>query len=186
VRGRVRRVARAGRRVQWLMALWLTLVWWALWGTWSAMSLAGGLVVAVLALTLFPLPAIKLDVAVRPVAVVVLVARFLLDVVVASVQVAATVLFPPRELRNAIVRVQLRSDSDLTLVITAELVSLVPGSIVVEAHRASHTLYLHVFDVRGGPEALERQRQRVLEQEARVLRALPPRPAPEPVAEAAS
>ncbi|GAA5154320.1 Na+/H+ antiporter subunit E [Nocardioides marinquilinus] len=175
----MRRVARAGRRIQWLMAGWLTLVWWALWGTWSAMSLVGGLVVATLALTLFPLPALKLDVSVRPLAVVALVLRFLLDVVVASVQVAVTVLRPPRDLRNAIVRVQLRSDSELTLVIVAELVSLVPGSIVVEANRASHTLYLHVLDVRG-PDALDAQRRRVLAQEARVLKALPPRRSPEP------
>ncbi len=48
--------------------------------------------------------------------------------------------------RSAIIRVQLRSHSDLYLTQTAELVSLVPGTIVVEARRATSTLYLHVLD----------------------------------------
>ncbi|MFC6448525.1 Na+/H+ antiporter subunit E [Cellulomonas gelida] len=52
----------------------------------------------------------------------------------------------------------------------AELCSLVPGSLVVEAHRLTGRLYLHVLDVEaaGGIEAA---RQAVLDQEERVLRA---------------
>ena len=46
-----------------------------------------------------------------------------------------------------------------------------PGSVVVEAHRLTRTLYLHVLDVRG-PEGIEVARQRVLDQEERLLRAL--------------
>ena len=67
--------------------------------------------------------------------------------------------------------VQLRSHSDLYLTMTAELVSLVPGSIIVEAHRLTGRLYVHVLDVEtsGG---VETARQHVLDQEARVLRAL--------------
>ena len=47
--------------------------------------------------------------------------------------------------RSSVVRVQLRSRSDLYLTVTAEQVSLVPGTIVLEAHRATSTLYLHVL-----------------------------------------
>ncbi|WP_134764914.1 Na+/H+ antiporter subunit E [Nocardioides sp. 1609] len=181
---RRRRVSqRARRHVQWPMVLWLTLVWWVLWGTWSAMSLVGGALVATAALLLFPLPPLDLDVRVRPVGTLVLVGRFLADVVVASLQVAWTVLRPPRDLRNALVRVPLRSESDLVLVMVAELVSLVPGTVVVEVHRSSFTLYLHVLDVRSAAD-VEPVRERVWAQEARVLAALSPRPA-EPVAEPA-
>ncbi|QCW49994.1 Na+/H+ antiporter subunit E [Nocardioides dongxiaopingii] len=174
---RRRRVSqRARRHVQWPMVLWLTLVWWVLWGTWSAMSLVGGVLVATAALLLFPLPPLDLDVRVRPIGTLVLVGRFLVDVVTASLQVAWTVLRPPRDLRNALVRVPLRSESDLVLVMVAELVSLVPGTVVVEVHRSSFTLYLHVLDVRE-PADVEPVRERVWAQEARVLRALSPRPA---------
>lgn len=169
---------RARRHVQWPMVVWMSLVWWVLWGTWSAMSLVGGLVVAVAVQLAFPLPPLRLEVRVRPVGVVVLVARFLLDVVVASLQVAATVLAPRRDLRNAMVRIPLRSESDLVLVLVAELVSLVPGSVVVEVHRSSFTLYLHVLDVRSADD-VERVRERVWAQEERLLRALSPTIRPE-------
>ena len=62
------------------------------------------------------------------------------------------------------------TDSEQWTTQTAELSSLVPGSLVVEAHRLTGKLYLHVLDVRqsGGIEAA---RQSVLDQEERVLRA---------------
>jgi multicomponent Na+:H+ antiporter subunit E len=177
--------ARRRRHVQWPMVVWMTLVWWVLWGTWSAMSLVGGVIVATLALLAFPLPPLDLEVRIHPLGAVRLLARFARDVVVASLQVAWTVLRPPRELRNAIVRVPLRSDSELVLVLVAELVSLVPGSVVVEVRRSTCTLYLHVLDVRS-PDDVEKIRERVWTQEQRVLDALVDRPARPWAEEAAS
>jgi multicomponent Na+:H+ antiporter subunit E len=49
-------------------------------------------------------------------------------------------------------------------------VSLTPGTIVVETHRASGTLYLHVLATVEESE-LHRAAQAVLDAEARVLRA---------------
>lgn len=158
------------RAVQWPMVLWLTLVWVVLWGSWTALSVVSGVLVAVLASAVFPLPPLHVHVRVRPVAVLVLVGRFVRDVVVASVQVAATTLRPPRDLRNAIVKVPLRTESDLVLTATALMVSLVPGSVVVEAHRPTHTLYLHVLRARGDAD-VERARQTAWDQEERILEA---------------
>lgn len=169
------------RAVQWPMVLWLALLWWVLWGSYSLLSLVGGVVVAVLVCFVLPLPPLRMSVRVRPVAVVVLVARFLGDVVVASLQVAWITVVPPRPLRNAIVRVPLRSESDFVQVVVAELLSLVPGSVVVEAHRASHTLYLHVIDVRDDRD-IDRFRERVWAQEQRVVRAFGAELLPEPPA----
>jgi len=92
------------------------------------------------------------------------------DIVVASVQVAA-IAVRRRPPRSAVLRIRLRSHSDVVLTLTAELVSVVPGSIVVEAHRLTGTLYVHVLDVdmAGG---IESARRHVLAQEERVLRAL--------------
>ena len=100
----------------------------------------------------------------------VLVGRFVVDVIRASAEVSAIALRPRYTPRGAVIGVQLRSHSDLYLTLTAELCSLVPGSLVVEAHRLTGMLYLHVLDVRasGGIEAA---RQSVLDQEERVLRA---------------
>ncbi len=167
------------RAVQWPMVLWLAAFWWVLWGSYSLLSLVGGVVVGVLVCFVLPLPPLRMQVRVRPVAVVVLLARFLGDVVVASLQVAWITIKPPKPLSNAIVRVPLRSESDFVQVVVAELLSLVPGSVVVEAHRASHTLFLHVIDVRDEAD-IERFRERVWAQERRVVRAFGAEVLPEP------
>ena len=46
------------------------------------------------------------------------------------------------------IEVDLRTHSDFVLTIVAEIVSLVPGSLVVEARRATDTLFLHALDAR--------------------------------------
>lgn len=168
-RGGLQRPARY-RSVQWPMVLVLTLVWWALWGSYSAFSFVGGVVVAVGVCLVFPLPPLRMQVRLRPWAFVVLVARFHWDVLVASVQVARVTLFPPKDLTSALVEVPLRTESDFVLTVVAQLASLVPGSVVVEVHRASHTLYLHALDVSDEAD-IEDVRRRVLAQEDRVLNA---------------
>ncbi|MEK8226242.1 monovalent cation/H+ antiporter complex subunit F [Oerskovia sp. M15] len=56
------------------------------------------------------------------------------------------------------------------MTITAELSSLVPGSLVIEAHRLTGMLYLHVLDLDAAGGA-DKVRQDALDLEARVLRA---------------
>lgn len=156
--------------VQWPMVLWLTLVWTVLWGTYSPLSVVGGVVVGVLVSFVFPLPPLRMQVRVRPWPLLVLLGVFLRDVLVASIEVARITLVPPKPLRNAMVQVPLRTESDIVLAVVAELVSLVPGTLVIEAHRPSHTLFLHVIDVRD-PGKADRVRAQVWAQEARVVRA---------------
>ena len=151
------------------MLIWLTAIWVILWGDVSPMTVCGGLAVACIACLLFPLPPLRLDVRVRPLPLLRLIARFVADVVVSSVQVSRVVLRrrPPR---NAVVEVNLRTPSDFVLTMVAEMTCLIPGSLVVEARRSTHTLYLHVLDV-GDAAGVEHFRQSVLEQEARVVKA---------------
>ena len=183
-RGTDVRVPSRYRAVQLPTVLFLTAVWWALWGTWSMLSLVGGVLVALAVCVVFPLPPLRLRVRVRPLALVVLVAVFLRDVVVASVQVIGVTLGPQDRLSNALVAVPLRTGSDIVLTAVAELVTLVPGSVVVEAHRASHTLFLHSLDVHDAA-GVERVRERVWAQEARVVAAFGGTPYPAPAQEVA-
>jgi len=155
---------------QWGTIAWLTVVWVLLWGDLSVANVLVGLVLGVVVTTGLRMTPIAFHGRVRPFGVVRLFARFAVDVVRASFEVAVIALRPRYTPRGAVIGVQLRSHSDLYLTITAELCSLVPGSLVVEAHRLTGMLYLHVLDVRqaGGIEAA---RQAVLDQEERVLRA---------------
>ena len=131
---------------RWPMVLWLTGVWVLLWGELSVANVVVGALVAIGLLTFFPMPKIGFEGRPWLPGIIVLVLKFAVDVVMASVQVARRALMKG-EPHGAVIRVRLRSHSDLLLTITSQLCSLVPGSIIVEAHRLTGTLYVHVFDV---------------------------------------
>ena len=152
---------------------WLTAVWVFLWGDISWGNIVNGILLAFLVHAVFPMPTVmRRGPVVRPLAVVILVVRFLADVVVSSVMVARVALRrrPPQA---AVIKVQLRSHNDMVLATVSGLTTLIPGSVVVEAHRLTGVMYLHVFDVptRKPAAYLDGFRQTVLAQEERVMRA---------------
>jgi multicomponent Na+:H+ antiporter subunit E len=158
------------RRVNAPAVVVLTGVWVLLWDEVSLFLVLTGIGLAVLVGLVFPLPPIDLHGRFRPVAGLRLLLRLLLDASRASVEVVRLAFRFGTVPRSSIIRVQLRSRSDLYLTQTAELVSLVPGSIVLEVHRASSTLYLHVLGA-SDAAAIDAAVQAVLDAEARVLRA---------------
>jgi multicomponent Na+:H+ antiporter subunit E len=157
--------------VPWWEVAWLASVWVLLWGDLSVGTVLAGVGIGVAVTLGLRMAPLQFHGRLRPLGLARLVGRFLVDLVRASFEVAAIALRPGYTPRGAVIGVQLRSHSDLYLTLTAELCSLVPGSLVVEAHRLTGTLYVHVLDVAwsGGVEAARRQ---VLDQEERVLRAL--------------
>lgn len=155
---------------RWPMVLWLTGVWVLLWGELSVANVVVGMLLAIGLITFFPMPKIGFEGRPWLPGIVVLLLRFAGDVVMASVQVARRA-FTRGVPHGAVIRVRLRSHSDLLLTITSQLCSLVPGSIIVEAHRLTGTLYVHVFDVddAGGIDAA---REHALAIERRVMYAV--------------
>lgn len=153
--------------------LWLTLVWVLLWGHLTMMSVISGLVVGFLVLALFPLPHIRLRLRARPIGLVVLTARFLHDLVRASIEVTWLAIRPGPVTRGVVMDMELVGDEPLLQTLTAEMVALVPGSVVIDLDSRSRILTIHALDVSTRTEA-EKVRHRVRAQEARVLRALHP------------
>ena len=155
---------------QWRTVAWLTVVWVMLWGDLSWGNLIAGVIIASLLITFMPLPSIATSGTVRPWPLLVLVSRFVADLVVASFQVSMQAFRFHHTPHGAVVGVRLRNPSDIYMTITAELSSLVPGSLVIEAHRLTGMLYLHVLDLDAAGGA-DKVRQDTLDLEARVLRA---------------
>jgi multicomponent Na+:H+ antiporter subunit E len=153
------------------LLLWLVLVWNLLWGTWSWANLISGIVVALVVTTLLPLPPVVGGMRVHGVRLLRLVGYFVLDVIRSGAHVAWLTIRPGGISRSAILRVPMRTDSDLLLTIIAESVTLVPGSIVIDLDREEKVLILHVLHV-DGPDDVERRRASVLAEEERVVRAL--------------
>lgn len=124
---------------------WLTLVWVLLWGTFSGANLLGGVAVAVAVLVLFPLPAVSSGGALRPLGLLRVVLDVARDLAVSSVQVAWQSVRPGPPPRSSIVAIEVPVDSELLVAVLAECLSLVPGSVVVEASAAERTLWAHVL-----------------------------------------
>jgi len=154
----------------WRALLVLATVWVFLWGDLSWANVLGGLAIGAVVVTVFPLPRIATRGTVRIGPFLSLLAHFVGEVFTASFQVAWLALRPGPQPRGGVVGVRLRNPNDVFLTITAEITSLVPGSVVVEAHRRTGMLYMHVLDLEGsgGPEGV---REATLDLEARVLRA---------------
>ncbi|MGR6317963.1 Na+/H+ antiporter subunit E [Micromonospora soli] len=165
-------VGRGGRRRDQAVALgWLVAIWLLLWGDLSWGNLFAGIVIGIAVLLFFPLPPVTFGGRIRPGALLVLAVTFVGDLVSASVHVAAVAVRPGYRPRGAIIAVPLRVRTDLNLALTAEIISLVPGTLIVEVDRDQGLLYVHVLDVRG-PEDLTGSRERILAVERRIVRAI--------------
>lgn len=164
--------ARPGHQLRHQLPLlvWLVLVWNLLWGTWSWANLLGGIAVALGVTLLLPLPAVAGGARVRPLALLFFVGHFVADLVSSGALVAWQTIRPRGIDRSAILKVQLRTDSDLLLTILSESLTLVPGSMVIDLDREHRTISVHVLHVDDEAD-VGRQRASVLAQEERVVRA---------------
>ena len=155
------------------MALaWMVVAWNLLWGRLSWGNLLGGLLVGVAVLVFFPLPPVTFGGRLRPRALLVFaVPRSSPNWSAPASMSPASPCGPATCPRGAIIAVPLRVRTDLNLALTAEAISLVPGTLIIDVDRDRGLLYVHVLDVRG-PADLTDSRERVLATEARIVRAI--------------
>lgn len=155
-------------RRSWLWILLSVALWCLLWGGIDLKNLLGGLAVAVLVFVLFPMPPTGHELTLRPVRFTLFALRFLFDCMVSAVQVGYFALRPGPQPPSSVIAVKMASRSDFFLTFTGVLCTLIPGSVVVEAQRATGMLFLHTFNA-GTPEAVEKARENVRAQEERLL-----------------
>ncbi|MCI7455900.1 Na+/H+ antiporter subunit E [Actinomyces urogenitalis] len=147
----------------------LTAVWVLLVGRLSVFTVVSGALIATIVTLLFPMPAIVWPGWIHPIGALRLVGAVTWDLARASVQLAWFALSWRRQPRSGVVAVPLSSDADLYQVATGTILSIVPGSVVVEARWRTRTLYMHIFDMAPGDAA--RERTGALRAELRILRA---------------
>ncbi|NLC98273.1 MAG: Na+/H+ antiporter subunit E [Actinomycetales bacterium] len=158
-------------KTRFLAIITLTILWLLLWADVTRILVAGGLIVATLIVFLFPFPALNLAPVVRPLRLIALVAVFLWDMFLASLQVAWLAIRPQRLPSAALIEVPLITGSDMLQVLTAELICLVPGSLLIELDSEGKRMWLHVMNV-SSPQSLAEARKMAHDQEYRVLAAL--------------
>lgn len=146
---------------------WLMLVWVLLWGSASAANIIGGFTVAVVITVLLPLPVVPVEGRLHPLSLLKLVAVVAYQLVLSSLQVARLAIKPGPPPRTAVLRARLAIKSDLVLALAVNIMTLIPGSMVLEIDRERRLIYVHVLDV-GSDKAVDRFHRHV-EQIERLL-----------------
>src|SRR5690554_2106138 len=153
------------------MLIWLVVLWMLLWGSFSLLMLLTGIIVALLVTRVFYLPPLALSGRFNPWWALVFAVHFTYDLFRASVEVAWLAVDPRRVPSSSVVAVQLRSRSDLIMTFVSIAISLLPGSLVVEADRLRAVLYVHVLSTENADD-VEKGRAGVLGVERWIVRAL--------------
>lgn len=151
--------------------LGLTILWTLLWGSFTPLLVVGGLLVSTLVSVVFPFPKVDLRPVLRPWHLLVLITVFLWDITTASFQVGWFAIrrrpLPPA----ALIEAPMVTGSDILQTLTAELICLIPGSLLIELDSKGRRMWLHVIAV-DSPAALAAARTMAREQEYRVVAAL--------------
>jgi multicomponent Na+:H+ antiporter subunit E len=149
--------------------VWLVIVWGALWQNFSPGNLLFGALLAVAVARLFYLPPVELSGRFNILYALPFALMFLAKVAIASAQVLYLAVMRGPKVKNALVAVTLRSHQDLLVTATGHVISLIPGSLVVEVDRSTSTLYLHALNI-SSSEDVENFRQEVRSIEAGLIR----------------
>jgi multicomponent Na+:H+ antiporter subunit E len=104
---------------------------------------------------LLPLPVVPVEGRVHPLSLLRLIALVAYELVLSSLQVAWLAIKPGPPPLNAVLRARLAVKSDLVLALGANIITLTPGSIVLEIDQARRLIYVHVIDV-GSDRAVAR------------------------------
>lgn len=151
------------------LLIWLVIVWGALWRDFSPGNLLFGALIAIVVARIFYLPPVELSGRFNVLRAVPFAVAFLGNVVKASFQVMYLAIFRGPRVTNAVVAVPLRSHSDLMVTATGHVISLIPGSLVVEVDRSTSTLYIHGLNIRNEVD-IARLRKEVQDTEAGLIR----------------
>ncbi|MFE5670831.1 Na+/H+ antiporter subunit E [Agromyces sp. NPDC056523] len=149
----------------------LVVLWVFLWDHVDVLTITTGIVLAIAVTRTLYLPPVLLSGRFDPWRGLLLGLRMMFDVVRASLEIAWAAVRPGPPPINAIIAVQLLTRSDLVTTLTAEAISVVPGTVVVDIDRERGLLYLHAFGTRD-EEDLAHVRRQVLGTEERIVLAI--------------
>lgn len=154
------------------MLVWLTVLWLLLWDTISFANIASGLLVAVTVLAFARLPRLRAvdpdqRTRINPFAAIYLVLFVLYKLVEANVVLAWEIVTPRDRIHTGVIAVPLRTQSETAMMVVANVITLTPGTVTIEAEGSPPVLYVHVLHL----IEIEKVRNDVLHLEALAVRA---------------
>ena len=150
---------------------WLTLVWVLLWGTFTPLSIVGGVVVAVAVISAFRFPPAEAHLPFRPLKLLGLAGYLIYDMVVSGAEVSWQTLRYGPAVRGAVFEVPLLTASDRVVTVIANALSLSPGAMALQIDHAHGLWFVYALGPRD-EAGVERFRRRALDMQRRVLAAL--------------
>ncbi|WP_216898680.1 Na+/H+ antiporter subunit E [Nocardia alni] len=135
--------------------VWLAVVYTALWGEFSVGNMVAGLAIGVLIMVALPLPRVPISGRLHPLTLIELVVVSAYYALESSVQIAWFAIRRSGSPVSGVLRVRLAIRSPLVMVLCADLLNLIPGTMVLEIDRETRTVWVHVLDV-GSDAAVER------------------------------
>jgi multicomponent Na+:H+ antiporter subunit E len=171
-RGRRRRSSGLPRlRPRALEIAWLTVVWVLLWGTFTPLSIVGGVLVAVAVLGAFRFPDPGPYLPIRPLRLVALVGYLGYDMIVSGAEVSWQTLRYGAAARGAVFAVPLLSESDEVVTVVANALSLSPGAMALQIDHQHGLWFVYALGPRDRA-GVERSRRRAMDMQRRVIAAL--------------
>lgn len=149
----------------------LVFLWVFLWDQVTVLTVVTGVLLAIGVTRVLYLPPVLLSGRFNVWRGLLLGLRMMWDVSIASLQVAVLAVNPRWKPMNSIIAVQLLTRSDLVTTLTAEAISVVPGTVVVDIDRERGLLYLHALGTRTQAD-IDRVRHGVLGTEERIVLAI--------------
>src|SRR5699024_1643732 len=164
-----RRLQELPHNLVWLLGA--VAFWCLLWGGVDLKNILGGLLAAILVFVLFPMPPMGHELTLRPLRFAYFLAHFVFDLVRSAIEVGWWAVRSARHPLWWVVAMKVCSHSAVFLSVPGILCSRILYSVVVEALRATGTIFLLVVGP-GSSEDGGRARQRSVEQEHRLLWAI--------------
>lgn len=130
--------------------LWLIVLWILLWGDLSFANVASGFVVAVFVLAFARVPRLlRRDDAqtprVRPLSLLYFVGFVFAELVKSNLILAWEIITPGTRISNGVVAVPLRTTQPITMMVVANVITLTPGTMTIEAKGDPAVLYVNVL-----------------------------------------
>lgn len=129
------------------LLVWLVLVWGAIWQDFSLGNIVFGAILALVIVNVFYLPPVRLAGRFNVLWAAWFLVKFLWLIVLGSLEVFWLAIRPGPPPQNAVLSARLRVTDDLLLTAVGQVVSLIPGSLVIEVDRRNATIYFHAIDI---------------------------------------
>ena len=135
--------------------IWLVVLWILLWDDLTAANVLSGIAVAILVVSAARLPRITRRgdaeaARVKPLATIWFGIYVLYKLVESNLVLAWEIITPRNRINSGVVDVPLRTDSDMAMMVVANMITLTPGTMTLEVRGSPPVLYvnvLHLHDV---------------------------------------